>query len=58
MWGRVPDVDEAVARIEAVTTEGVRDYAARMVQAKAALALYGPVAAAPGLEDIRLGLAA
>jgi predicted Zn-dependent peptidase len=58
MWGRVPDVDEAVARIEAVTTDGVRDYAAGMVQARAALALYGPVAAAPGLEDIRLGLAA
>jgi predicted Zn-dependent peptidase len=58
MWGRVPDVDEAVARIEAVTTDGVRDYAAGMVQARAALALYGHVAAAPGLEDIRLGLAA
>jgi predicted Zn-dependent peptidase len=53
IWGRVPDVAEAVARLDAVTTEGVRGYAARMAGATAALALYGPVAAAPGLEAIR-----
>jgi predicted Zn-dependent peptidase len=58
MWGRVPDLDEAVARIDAVSMAGVRAYAGEMVQARAALALYGPVADAPGLEQIREGLAA
>jgi predicted Zn-dependent peptidase len=58
IWGRVPDPDEAVAKIEAVTTADVRKYAGEMVQADTALALYGPVDAAPGLDEIRRGLAA
>ncbi len=58
IWGRVPEVDEAVARINAVTTEGVRAYAGAMAGAQSALALYGPVAAAPGLAAIRERLAA
>ncbi|HEX9857001.1 MAG TPA: pitrilysin family protein, partial [Paracoccaceae bacterium] len=58
IWGRVPDIDEAVAKIDAVTTADVRRYAAEMAQARTALALYGPVADAPGLEVIRKGLAA
>ena len=58
IWGRIPDVDEAVAKIDAVTTSGVRAYAAEMAQARAALALYGPVDDAPGIDAIREGLAA
>lgn len=58
IWGRVPDVEEAVAKIDAVTTEAVRAHAAAMTGAGAALALYGPVAAAPGLEELRRRLAA
>jgi predicted Zn-dependent peptidase len=58
IWGRVPDVNEAVARIDAVTTSDVRRYAGEMTAARAALALYGPVAQAPGLEAIRDRLAA
>jgi predicted Zn-dependent peptidase len=58
IWGRVPLAEEAVEKIDAVTVEGVRAYAETMVQADAALALYGPVSSAPGLEDIRAGLAA
>jgi len=58
IWGRVPDPDEAVARIDAVTCADVRAYAAKMVQADAALALYGPVKRAPTLASIRQGLAA
>ena len=58
IWGRVPDVDEAVARIDAVGTGDVRDYAGRLAGARAALALYGPVGLAPDLEAIRKGLAA
>ncbi|MCA3448238.1 MAG: insulinase family protein [Rhodobacter sp.] len=58
IWGRVPDLDESVARIDAVSLGDVRGYAGAMTQARSALALYGPVAGAPGLEAIRAGLAA
>ena len=51
--GRVPEVEEVVAKIDAVTVADVRAYAERLTQAPAALALYGPVEAAPGLEAIR-----
>jgi predicted Zn-dependent peptidase len=56
IWGRVPGVDEAVARIDAVDVGAVRAYAQAMLAAPAALALYGPVAGAPGLAAIRGGL--
>ncbi|MBL8561459.1 MAG: insulinase family protein [Gemmobacter sp.] len=58
IWGRVPDVEEAVARIDAVSTADVRRYAADLVGAQVAMALYGPVSAAPDLEAIRRRLAA
>ena len=58
IWGRVPTPEEAVAKIDAVTTADVRAYAAEMVGADAAVALYGPLGDAPDLEDIRAGLAA
>jgi predicted Zn-dependent peptidase len=58
IWGRVPDLDEAVAKIEAVTTEGIRAYGGSLLAPRAALALYGPVARAPGVEAILKGLAA
>jgi len=57
IWGRVPPLAEAVARIEAVNTARVRAYAADLTRARSALALYGPVATAPGIEEIRRGLA-
>jgi predicted Zn-dependent peptidase len=58
IWGRVPGVDEAVAKIDAVSTEDVRRYAETLAGSKSALALYGPVSAAPDLEAIRARLAA
>jgi predicted Zn-dependent peptidase len=58
IWGRVPQVAEQVARIEAVDVAAVRAYAQGLSGSGAGLALYGPVAAAPGLEAIRAGLAA
>jgi predicted Zn-dependent peptidase len=58
VWGRVPDVTEAVAKIDAVSTADVRRFGAELTAAKTALALYGPVAKAPGLEAIRDRLAA
>jgi predicted Zn-dependent peptidase len=58
IWGRVPDVGEAVAKIDAVGTSAVRAYANELIAAKAALAVYGPVAAAPGIDEVRRGLTA
>ncbi len=59
IWGRVPDIEEAITRIEAVTTADVRAHAAGLgAQAPAALALYGPVDEAPGLDALRDRLAA
>ncbi len=57
IYGRVPDVDEAIARIDAVSVADVRRYAGDLAGADTALALYGPVSAAPGLEEIRKRLA-
>jgi hypothetical protein len=41
-----------------VSTEDVRRYGADMVQAKSAMALYGPVGDAPDLEAVLARLAA
>jgi predicted Zn-dependent peptidase len=57
IWGRVPAVSEAVAKIDAVDTAAVRAYAADLTAARSAMALYGPVAAAPGIVEVRAGLA-
>ncbi|MCH2248713.1 MAG: insulinase family protein [Cognatishimia sp.] len=59
IWGRVPGLEETVAKIDAVSDAGVRDFAAHMaVNARAALALYGPVASAPELEKLQTRRAA
>jgi len=58
IWGRVPDLEETISRIDAVTTGDVRDFAVQMMQGGAALALYGPVENAPRLGDLRERLAA
>jgi predicted Zn-dependent peptidase len=59
IWGRVPSVEEQIGQIDAVTTQGVRDFAARMAGGTGtALALYGPAEAAPTLEALRERLAA
>lgn len=53
IWGDVPSLDDTIARIDAVTTGDVRDFAAEIAaNAPAALALYGPVERAPSLEDL------
>ena len=54
IWDRVPPLEETVAMIDAVTTGDVREFAATMAQAApAALALYGPVEAAPTLAQLQ-----
>ena len=58
IWGRVPELEETISRIDAVTTGDVRDFAAQMMRGGAALALYGPVEMAPRLADLRERLAA
>jgi predicted Zn-dependent peptidase len=58
IWGRVPEISEAVAKIDAVDTDAVRAYAAELTAARAALAIYGPVSAAPGIDEVRKGLSA
>lgn len=58
IWGRVPDLDEIVQKIDAVTTRSVRGFAADLLDAEIAMALYGPVENAPTLSDLRKRLAA
>lgn len=54
IWGKVPLLEETVARIDRVTTQTVRDFAAYIAtQAPAALALYGPIGTAPELQDLQ-----
>ncbi|GAA6207194.1 pitrilysin family protein [Cognatishimia sp. WU-CL00825] len=54
IWNRVPDLAETVEKIDAVTDNDVRGFAEHMaVQARAALALYGPVSDAPDLVNLQ-----
>ncbi len=58
IYGRVPDIDESVSKIDAVTLDDLRRYAGAVTQADQALALYGPVSKAPDLDAMRRALAA
>jgi predicted Zn-dependent peptidase len=59
IWGRVPELDETIAKIDAVTTGDVRDFAGRIVGSRqAAMAVYGPAEGAPALEALTARLAA
>ena len=59
IWGRVPDAAEVADRIAAVSAIEVRAHAERLIaQARPALALYGPVKAAPALGALAERLAA
>jgi predicted Zn-dependent peptidase len=59
IWGRVPDISEAIARIEAVTGQGTRDHAQGLLaRSGMALALYGPIERAPHLAQLGERLAA
>ncbi|WP_293577228.1 pitrilysin family protein [Phaeobacter sp.] len=54
IWDRVPPLEDTVARIDAVTTADVRAMAETMAhQAPMALALYGPVGSAAGLDALK-----
>ncbi|AJE45951.1 M16 family metallopeptidase [Celeribacter indicus] len=58
IWGRVPPLEETVARIDAVTLDQVRAFLAASGTGRASMALYGPVKSAPELEDLRERFAA
>ncbi|MFC3168427.1 M16 family metallopeptidase [Paracoccus fontiphilus] len=59
IWGRVPDAAEVADRIAAVSVAEVRAHAEGLIsQARPALALYGPVKAAPDLGTLTDRLAA
>ncbi len=59
VWGRVPEIDEIIAKIDAVTHERLRDFAQGLVsRADPALALLGPVEEAPERAALARRLAA
>ncbi|KGJ06416.1 Predicted Zn-dependent peptidase [Paracoccus halophilus] len=59
IWGRISDPAEVAARIDAVTAADLRRYAEKLIRdARPALALYGPVRAAPSLVRLTERLAA
>lgn len=54
IWGNVPPIEQTVARIDAVTAEGVRNFAEHIAgAAPMAMALYGPVSGAPDLTELQ-----
>ena len=59
IWGRVPSIREATAEIDRVTVREVCRFGGGLADSgDAALALYGPVEAAPALEELKERLAA
>jgi predicted Zn-dependent peptidase len=53
IWGEVPSLEDTVSRIDSVTTGDVRAFGEHLVhKAPAAMALYGPVGAAPDLTTL------
>ena len=54
IWGDVPTLEDTIARIDAVTTGDLREFAESMVsQVPMAAALYGPIADAPSLDEMQ-----
>jgi predicted Zn-dependent peptidase len=59
IWDHVPALDEVVEKIDGVTVNAVRSFAASMIGGSpAALALYGPVKDAPNVEELQARLVA
>lgn len=53
IWREVPSLEDTVSRIDSVTTGDVRAFGEHLVhKAPAAMALYGPVGAAPDLSAL------
>ncbi|TVP70984.1 MAG: insulinase family protein [Rhodobacteraceae bacterium] len=59
IWGRVPDLSEAISRIDAVTVAATRAHGRDLLtRSRMALALYGPIRRAPRLLQLSERLAA
>ena len=59
LWGRVPGIDETIAKIDAVTPERLRAFGESLAtRADPALALLGPVEDAPDRAALARRLAA
>ncbi|MBW7922007.1 MAG: insulinase family protein [Rubellimicrobium sp.] len=59
IWGRVPPIEELVAKIDAVGVDDVRAFGARMAGGTGmALTVYGPTDSAPRLDELRERLVA
>ena len=58
VWDRVPPLSEAIEKIDAVDVAMVRAHAEALTATVPALALYGPVEAAPDADALRQRLAA
>ena len=59
VWDRVPEVDELLAKIAAVTPERLRAFGEGLVaRAAPAVALLGPVRKAPSLASLAGRMAA
>jgi len=59
IWGRVPPISETVQRLDAVGLPDMKDFAVKLADSgRAALALYGPVADAPALDELQKRLVA
>ena len=57
IWGEVPNLEDTLARIDAVDLDMVRDFAGGVRTTRPALALYGPVKDAPGIDALAKRLA-
>ena len=59
IWGEVPSIEDTIERIDSVTTGDVRSFGEGLITTSgSAMALYGPVDDAPGLEALKARLAA
>ena len=59
IWNRVPPLSETIARIDAVSVDDVRALAGGLAgSGRAAMAVYGPENAAPGLGELSARLVA
>ncbi len=59
IWGRVPSLDETIAKVDAVTQDRAQAFAQTLARkSNPVMALYGPVADAPALEGLKARLAA
>ena len=52
IFNRVPDLDEIISKIDAVSASHVKNFAQSLCESSIAYALYGPVEGAPDVNDL------